>query len=385
MIRTNNKNSKWVSGPFNIAHLKGKIDGITKDIYLLFDVHFSINKQKKCEDFDIKNAKSIEEFIDKICKNATKNNQVDFMLEVFLSHLFSVYPKLREEHIYINKLRIFMQKNFTMDEKGTMIIKSKKYPNARLHYIDIRDVFMELVEYSYVVKIAYNSKLQNEQLKNDTWKKNISRITKIYNRIKKIHKYLSGNKKVNKYNFLKIYSKKSASEIKVSEQIKMILYIIHKVRNKYTHQSVKNLIEYIINNELSKCFNDITKIYILLTEQKKGKDFFILITHLYNYILDYSLVLMDIYAIRRVLDKDYIKKAFLYIGYAHATHYMVMLMKHMDFKLVNISKLNLPTIDKLKEKIDKVNDYKNIIKYVAAGDDVELQQCTDYSMFPNII
>jgi hypothetical protein len=379
---------KFVDGPLNIAHLRGNIDGINKDIYLLFDIHSSIDKQTNCNDYKIKDAMSIEEFIDNICKNATTDKPVDFMLEMFLSHLFSQYPNEKKGHIYINRLRIFMQKNFTLNQKETMIINSKKYPNARLHYIDIRDAFMELIDYFYLLRTTYSKKTHDEHIKNNSWEQIKPKITKIYNRVKKLQLFLlngTNGEKIKKYKFLKIYSKKTTNSIKITEQMNMLKYIIKKVRSKCKHESVKNIIEFIINNELVKCFNELTDKYNLLIKTSDSNIFFIILSHFYTQILNYSVFLMDIYAIRRVLDKDYITKAFLYIGYDHANHYMMILMNHMNFDLINISKNKLLSLNELKEKIHKVKEYKNIGKYNVPKNGNIAIQCTDYSMFPNII
>ena len=379
---------KYVNGPINIVHLRGNIDGIEKDIYLLFDIHNSIEEQNNCRNINIKSSETIEDFIDKIFKNATKDKPVDFMLEIFLSHLFNIYPKIKKEHIYINRLRIFMQQNFTLNKKGTTVISSKIYPNARLHYIDIRDVFIEMINYEYIKQVAYDEEYQNKQISNNTWKNILDKIIIIYNRIKKLHKNITKKiiKEDDKYKILQIYAKISVKKIKSKKRFKMLLYIIKKIKERCVHKIVTNIIDFIINNEISICFNKITNIYNILSSKliNDSKQFFKLVSQMYGYLIEYSMYLMDIYAIRRILDKDYIMKTILYIGYDHACHYIMILMNHLNFKLINISKSNLSK-NELTNKIKNITYYKNLRQYIVKENNTKMIQCTDYSMFPNIL
>ena len=59
-------------------------------------------------------------------------------------------------------------------------------------------------------------------------------------------------------------------------------------------------------------------------------------------------------------------------------------MNHMNFKLINISKSDL-SINELTDKIKNITHYQDMRKYVMEKSENKIKQCTDYSMFPNII
>ena len=46
------------------------------------------------------------------------------------------------------------------------------------------------------------------------------------------------------------------------------------------------------------------------------------------------------YFLRRFLDKDYITKNIVYTGFIHTIEYLYFLVKHYDFKIIEINPFN---------------------------------------------
>ena len=68
---------KFINGPVNYAHLRGKINGIQKNIYLFMDTHNKIDNQTRCESF---NSIDITYYLYKIIKDTEES--IDFFMEI---------------------------------------------------------------------------------------------------------------------------------------------------------------------------------------------------------------------------------------------------------------------------------------------------------------
>ena len=97
---------------------------------------------------------------------------------------------------------------------------------------------------------------------------------------------------------------------------------------------------------------------------------------------------MDLYTIRRIVDKDYNTNSIIYTGMAHSVNITNILIKyfnfnitHTYFKEVSINKLN----DKFKNNDYDIinNDYINLKLYDLLLPEY-LTQCTDMKNFPDM-
>jgi uncharacterized protein DUF5847 len=97
--------------------------------------------------------------------------------------------------------------------------------------------------------------------------------------------------------------------------------------------------------------------------------------------MDYKIMvcfskLMDIYFLRRFLDKDYITNAIVYTGAAHSVNYINILVKTFDFKVTHASYSKISSMDELNAKI-KSSDITEELFYPT-----EFNQCSDVTNFP---
>jgi hypothetical protein len=76
---------------------------------------------------------------------------------------------------------------------------------------------------------------------------------------------------------------------------------------------------------------------------------------------------MDLYFLKRVLDKDYIKKSIMYCGDYHFTHYVSFLVKYFNFEILECDKFYIiPDIKELEKKF-KTEDFEDCVKYLSSG------------------
>ena len=162
-----------------------------------------------------------------------------------------------------------------------------------------------------------------------------------------------------------------------TDNYKLIQKLIYKLLVEYNHNPVKKIIGEIINTELHMMFIDffdyidevlsfITEEIDLLTkfgdrdpstilfqqsdqtytygiDQLKKWSNVLKFNDINNIFMDkyinIGLYLMDLYKLRRILDKDYVTNAISYAGANHSINYIRLLIKYFGFKLTNYSYL----------------------------------------------
>lgn len=356
-----NKSQTYVNGPINFFRLKNN----NKDIYLFSDIHKDLNNQTECDEINSIN-------IDKFFLNFFKNNkkQVDFMLETYKD-----YQNNCESQNYLFKLR----KMFNSFYK-----KNPYYENLRIHYLDIRNYkYLEQIHQNsyYLIDYLksnniYKFKTINEKL--DTMKFYLNKIMDYYlNNLDKSYDTDKENifenlldKIMNKYN-----------NIDNKQKINKFLETNFYKKIKYTNELIINLKtklnEYSINIENS---NKKDK-YVVCNKNKKDYEKYIYEYSFYNtkeyYDIKYEinnkcseikeqidiikLTIMDCYFLRRFLDKDYITNNIVYTGFIHTIEYLYFLVKHYDFKIIEMDDKNSYTIKELNNIIKNNNSIYDVI------------------------
>lgn len=356
-----NKSQIYVNGPINFFRLKNN----NKDIYLFSDIHKDLNNQTECDEINSIN-------IDKFFLNFFKNNkkQVDFMLETYKD-----YQNNCESQNYLFKLR----KMFNSFYK-----KNPYYDNLRIHYLDIRNYkYLEQIHQNsyYLIDYLksnniYKFKTINEKL--DTMKFYLNKIMDYY--LNNLDKSYDTNKENIFENLLdKIMNK--YNNIDNKQKINKFLETNFYKKIKYTNELINNLKiklnDYSINIENS---NKKDK-YVVCNKNKKDYEKYIYEYSFYNtkeyYDIKYEinnkcneikeqvdiikLTIMDCYFLRRFLDKDYITNNIVYTGFIHTIEYLYFLVKHCDFKIIEMDDNNSYTIKELNNIIKNNNSIYDVI------------------------
>lgn len=353
------KSQTYINGPINFFRLKNN----NKDIYLFSDIHKNLNNQTECDEINSIN-------IDKFFLNFFKKNkkQVDFMLETYKD-----YQNNCESQIYLVKLR----KMF-----NSFYIKNPHYKNLRIHYLDIRN-------YKYLEQIHQNSYYLIDYLKSN----NIYKFTTINNKLDIIKFYLN---KIIEYYLNNL--DKSYDTIKENIFENLLDKIMNKYNNidnkqkintflktnfykkiKYTNELINNL--KIKINDFSINIENSNKKVKYIVCNKKDYEKYIYEYTFYNtkeyYDIKYEinnkcneikeqidiikLTIMDCYFLRRFLDKDYITNNIVYTGFIHTIEYLYFLVKHCDFKIIEIDDKNEYTIKELTNIIKNNNSIYDVI------------------------
>ena len=99
---------------------------------------------------------------------------------------------------------------------------------------------------------------------------------------------------------------------------------------------------------------------------------------LYHDFMNLFTMIMDLYFLRRFLDKDYISNGVIYTGIAHTGNYFYFLIKYFGFKITHSSYLKEDP-RKAEAIVKKSTDPREIDYLIYPP---ELQQCSDMSSFP---
>ncbi|AGF84937.1 hypothetical protein QJ854_gp845 [Moumouvirus goulette] len=100
---------------------------------------------------------------------------------------------------------------------------------------------------------------------------------------------------------------------------------------------------------------------------------------LYMQLLMYFTRFMDVYFLRRFLDKNYITNTIVYTGAYHSMVYVEILSRDFGFKITHVSYPKNIDVNEINNKIKNLN--ANELSKIFYPD--ELLQCSDITHFPN--
>lgn len=417
------KKKQFVNGPMNTVRLEGNIGSVKKTIYLFMDFHIPVEWQTECDDI---RSKDFDKFlVDTFDKTEEMKHNIIYDLFVESNPLFPIlFPgesSTRGRYLF-GQTENLLSKSINI-ETGK-VLQSKEFNNVRFHYTDIRDyttdkfrnVMYEIERITNFISHINSLIYKDIQLIIDGLKIIQSQIITLYQLIYESKNLTKSQTKI-------IYTKDQEILAKYSEEDfdKIKENLIYKILKSYTHADVHQIINKIISNELHETFQNCIKelnqmisevsnilkllepykekqINDTLIKQKDGTYFYgIYDKDMHDYIstLKYipinlhklipagvGLYLMDIYLLRRILDKDYVSNAIVYTGAHHSLNYIRILVKHFDFKITNYSYLKNNDLTKAEKIIIKSKNMDEISELFYPP---ELKQCSDLSSFPQLL
>jgi hypothetical protein len=403
---------RLINGPINIVRLEGTVFGIKKILYVYMDQHYNIVDQTQCDGF---NAVDISKHFAQAFKNTDK--QLDFFFEI--QHSTLLFKPSKYRHRYIDEVaRLFRSEdNYNIKENKRSGIKSN--PKVRIHYIDIRDyiggpaheLFFNIHENTY---FNICGMMQDDQLKllyNNI--KNLSiELIPILNIYIKYDNQKPMQKLIQKGGEDKEKNKDSKEQS--TDHIRL-QYYIKKLQEKYNHSDVldkvtilkdeaydffKGAIESIgeikkIIETYQDSINDNHRVieYPLIKDYTIGPSELDIIDRdaqlkkssylIFYYLLTAFSLIMDMFFLRRFLDKDYITTSVVYTGSNHSIKYIQHLVNQFDFKVTHYSYSSASDVDDLNKQIKKYPSFEKIYKIKELFIPPTITQCSDMTSFPN--
>lgn len=391
-----------INGPINIVRMEGHINDIKKVAYFYLDVHVNIKKQTRCPSFD--SLDLYQYFSNNLHKS---NHTIDFMFEITQNYLNKSPYNFKD--IYIKEVVDFFNYNYN----------KKDNTNIRYHFIDIRDyIFNTINHYNHKLNIIINEINSNNiyhSYQVDDIKFYLNKLMTeldywenlIFGNLNNLSDYTTKNN-------LKLNSDKQLNRTEIKNNIKKVPKFILKIREKYTNKIIKDNLQDIFNL-IRKYFDDCRNISLniinifdknnrlligesvlfyddVLRTYRYGpsisefvkviKNIFIEYRKLSYIILKLFSNLMDIYFLRRFLDKDYIQHAIIYTGANHSINYIQHLLTKYDFKITHVSYSLEKDIDKLNNHLKSFNNTANRTEYEKYLYIPNLIQCSSIDNFP---
>lgn len=403
------KEGAYVNGPINTIRLEGEVDGIKKIVYLLMDYHIETPEQTECvQDDNI----DLHQYLRKTFKD-TKDSGVnyDFFFEISPTEFKRPVSLYKEK--YIEQVVKWFKREFNFDPKKNIVFNSKSYPHVRLHYIDIRG-YLHGYGYSSLSELNNGA---NHMLCNmgSFTGKNMKRVENLIKQLLEhmlfTEKILFGNlPKINKKDGVILTSSKKVDKKFIQEKsIKFAKKIRYKYKNKNVQKKINSFLEKDIRPDIKKVINrsnEILKKYIKGdTELSEIKKYWLFenfygrhkygvpypqkqeiiwsyvhwTNEMFNSFMTSFVRLMDLYFLRRLLDKKYVTNAIVYTGAYHSDNYVYYLVKYFNFKITHVSYSNPKDLSKLNKKIKELDSSAKITPLTWT---YELYQCSDLSSFP---
>jgi hypothetical protein len=404
-----------INGPLNVVRLEGDIGGVKKVIYLFFEVHIPVIGQTECDDVD---SIDIHQYIRKTLKEAKHkfpDTTYDFVLEIQPSTVY-IYREDIVKTAYIHQLRKLFSKLVSKNKEQNK--EQNKKPNVRYHYIDIRDHWISsgisLIDnaYHYFQSEIYN---YPHDIMIRTITALIDMLLNYHKFIVAIYEMLYGKGGTEKKDLKSpvVYSYEEMKKYTTEDLFKISEKLVKKIFGPYNHKIVQKQILDELNTEIKDWFHKIDsgikklgdylekksepiKNHSLRTINTKDLKSFtfripLLDSHeiihsvakqmniIYNTSEHVFFKLVDLYLLRRILDKDYIHNIIIYTGALHSINYVFFLVNKLNFKITHASYTSEQSIDSLNKKIKSKKDFIEITPLLIPQ---KLYQCSDMSNFP---
>jgi len=414
------REKKYINGPVNVARLEGSVGSVKKVIYLFMDWHIPIEQQLKCSNIY---ADDISKYLLNGFAEAKRLNEgIDFFLEIRPSEsnvLFRDFTsitttKVRDRSMmYIETMMHLFLKLFNYDKEKHKVFRSQYLENVRIHYADIRDLF--LAPNSDMMLFRLGDVVQN------IYALNSGQFNNTINLLKR-----AGEEWISVRNFgKKCLEKSSSCNVKANLIVPVkdkndldnrYKYVFYKMIHKYNHNDIQKIMVDLVKSELDnisqivKLINRYGKLLVktyntrIETFGRKHyptnaiKQNYQYIAYSYNPVenleMETSLAkiagkmhaaiklcigFMDIYFLRRFLDKDYINTVVAYTGALHSSNYIRILLQKFNFKITHISNSNGMTIPQLNDAVLKTKHLAEV-EYLLYPE--TFGQCSDMTTFP---
>ena len=393
---------KKINGPINVVRMEGSINGIKKVIYFFMDKHFEVQNQTDCNDPD--NSINIAEYFkNNFIKLKDKNKTYDFFLE-FSPELiayqseelyFTSDPKMK----YIQTVGKFFRESVKYDVEKNKLLSL--FDNVRLHYIDVRSTIQN---YLYPILQFLDRAIEN----NNT---NIHKFVagSIIAIIKLMEIILQTLK--NKENLPEKINITAIKKFDIplpellgnadlrKEYFDHLVYLMNKFLHGYTNQNVKNIIHHYIDilvPELEFALEDLINLYNEAKElnfesyqntsikNKFANEF----KKIEKYLTLRFAILVDLYFLRRFLDKKYITNAVVYTGTAHSV-ICIYILNSIGFKITHCANCSIQDMADLNSAVTNVSNFPFVESIISLLEiflqsPTNPQQCSDLSQFPEL-
>ena len=378
-----------INGPINLVRLEGSINGNHKIIYLYMDQHVEEEKQTKCPDDE---SIDVGEHLERIFESHN-GHKYDFFMEMVYPYIHRDITTEYLDNKYISKTIKTFAKYFELDRNQKLLVV-EKLPNVRFHYADPRYYVMNLQNYPKWMSKPLEGPDDLNGLRNlidliiSTKNDCIIRQELFENACQvELTKYKSPLE----YYVNKIFCWIKNKKLKKIFQEHGLTYIQEK-----NNQFMELLDEFMVlcqdyrdkmlrpDNRAYPTGSCLTIDNPYVTHPSKDLEYG-KIKHMFvqcrKYVISIDASFMDLFFLRRVLDKDYISHAILYAGAVHSVYNIYFLVKYLGFHITHVANSTVGNIDRLNRIVKEEHCVGQLVSVFFP--DV-LSQCVHVDDFPEL-
>lgn len=396
-----------INGPLNVVRLQGTINGIYKVIYLFMDIHEDVSKQTECTNIF---SKDIQNYFSENFYSLNDGKKIyDFFFEITPSRI--QYPNLeyrKYKDKYIMEVNKLFKRVFKYDKSQNKVGISDIFKNVRLHYLDIRDYF-EIEVYDKLTSANYEiMEFYRYGFSINGFENILDNIVSAKKQLQFVVDTLKKSEELNKNNKTKLIKLRRSG----AADPKAVQRLAFKIKYRYNYQNIREILNKLLQEIISELIKYLDNMDKIIVELEQYYDFYLktgekLIpdtktTIVYNYgitdfkqreimhnmadhieylldnFLDLFAKLVDIYFLRRFLDKDYITNAIVYCGMAHSVNYIHILVNYFGFEVTHTARSELD-LDDLMLAIKKYS----MVDLIPILSPPTPYQCSDITHFPD--
>lgn len=401
---------KPINGPLNVLRLEGTVGSKKKVIYVFMDIH--LRDQLQCRELD---GVDFDKYLYQEFKK--QKTKVDFFFEI-KSKEISMKPFNKNRNIYIWQVNNLFVSSFKKKEKNNNqieVMSSDIFPNVRLHFIDIRDYLNHSTTHimDNILNFCSNLHKKGFMTIHDV-NKLIDGCNMLGSEMKTLHDLFFGPLKMDNKKMPTIQKFEELEKYSDKDFLNKSKELVNKIRQNYKNKQVKDGVHKIVNSllkqyfvtffsimdEIIKKLNEMKPLsaypneslikvdsinsinYYFLVKKNIFRNFLTFLVSRVEYLYDVYFFLvdlmMDLYFIRRFLDKDYITNGIVYTGANHSEHYLFILIKYFGFKVTHAHYAK-GGVKNVNEKFAKFNDITKANEIVFPE---KISQCVDMDKFP---
>lgn len=367
------------------------------------DAHLEITNQTECTNIF---SQDVNKYFAETFYNLNNMSKTyDFFYELRPTNI-NIIEEKKFKMKYISQVFKLFDMAFSYDKEKDKVNIPDMFKNVRFHYFDIRD-YLE----SHIMRPLENVLYNSAQFMYNSWI-NLDILADIIRLLNITKEQL--DKTCQLLSLTNINPEKKSQIIKkyTGPEDQTITNLNTKIRISYKHDNIKKILvlffdDYIkILNSISQMIEEFTKdlhnygVYInnnygKLIKERKDKytygtspnimrkiivDIVNKCSDIYDDAIFTFAKIIDIYMLRRFLDKDYITNGIVYSGAAHSESYIRILVTYFDFKITHVSYSTIKNLDELNKEIiarEKNND--DVLDFFIP---IMLNQCSNISHFP---
>jgi len=371
----------YINGPLNII----TVSNGQKKMSIIADFHEDVDKETKC---NIDGSIQLETFIgSKLNQSMMQGIDVHIFIETIPMNHTKDMNNLNEakELRYADRvIRMLMNLFDKEDSLIEITMRSDRFPNAILHFVDIRNLIFPSMDKHFaditmlITKISITSDLS------------VNVINDVKSKIATVNELMT-------FTYNSLFGIHSPDELMSSlddDSKKVISFMVNKISTSYKDEHIKEIMQLYIKNEFKFNFDKFFKLYtdinrfldLAIADQTDGtqrvdddggitysKSYLTVKDELHKldvllysfnatWFVDITSKVMDLYLIRKFLDTD-IQLCISYTGIEHSMFIIYLLIKYFDYSIDSVSLINDVSKEQLINEI-KNSTSKNFHKYL---------------------